>query len=176
MTKDRLDCFDAIPVPRPIPPRPSVVIVKCRAVAEQDARLLCFHKLLIVQAPVPRMPTYTRRPPKRTPRSRRLWIALGNDLAFTVEGVHVVEAATEATQGHDDFNHIRMCSRDRFGDAQALVAGHIGRMKGKRRLAQPSNFLSTPKVPLPVSGAGVDQAAFIPKYDTSADLFEMDRR
>jgi hypothetical protein len=72
MIKDRLDCFDAIAVATPAPPGPSIVAVNCRAVAEQDARLLCFDKLLIVQAPPPKMPTYTRRsPPKRYVRHRR---------------------------------------------------------------------------------------------------------
>lgn len=46
MTKDRLDCFDAIPVPPP-GPAAAIVIVQCRAVTEQDARLRCFDKLLI---------------------------------------------------------------------------------------------------------------------------------
>jgi hypothetical protein len=59
-TKDRLDCFDGIPVPTPAPPGPAIVIVKCHAVVEQDARLLCFDKLLIVQTAPPKVVVHPR--------------------------------------------------------------------------------------------------------------------
>lgn len=81
MTKDRLDCFDAIPVPPP-GPAAAIVIVQCRAVTEQDARLRCFDKLLIALR-----------------RRRRPGCALAPQLPITSGEVVVVadHAAAQAT-------------------------------------------------------------------------------
>lgn len=47
MTKERLDCIDAILAPAPKPKAPRAkVIAECRFLAEEDERLKCFDRFL----------------------------------------------------------------------------------------------------------------------------------
>lgn len=51
MTKERLDCYDAVVPPQPRRPAPAAkVIADCRHQAEEDARLLCFNRFLELPA------------------------------------------------------------------------------------------------------------------------------
>jgi hypothetical protein len=47
MTKERLDCYDAIvpPAPKPKPP-PAKIITDCKFLKEEDERLKCFNRFL----------------------------------------------------------------------------------------------------------------------------------
>jgi hypothetical protein len=78
MTKERLDCYDAIapPEPKAVHARPKV-IVECRFVKEEDERIQCFNSFLIertttkpkVTAPLP--PIVRHSPTTTTERVRR---------------------------------------------------------------------------------------------------------
>jgi hypothetical protein len=64
MTKERLDCFDALvaPEPKPAPPK-ARSIVECRFLREEDARLLCYNSFLATRTPPgPRTKKPTARP------------------------------------------------------------------------------------------------------------------
>ena len=51
MTKERLDCYDAIVTPDPKPkPPPAKIVTDCRYLKEEDERLVCFNRF--VQQPV----------------------------------------------------------------------------------------------------------------------------
>jgi hypothetical protein len=52
MTKERLDCFDAVvrPEPKPLTAKP-IAIADCRFYREQDQRLLCFNGFLASRPP-----------------------------------------------------------------------------------------------------------------------------
>ena len=56
MTKERLDCYDAIvpPAPKPKPP-PAKIITDCKFLKEEDERLKCFNRFL----EMPRQPSAT---------------------------------------------------------------------------------------------------------------------
>src|SRR5205823_2916739 len=68
MTKERLDCFDAIvrPDPKPITERPSA-IADCRFYKDEDERLRCFNSFLVAPAP-----TITPRSAQQTQNERFL--------------------------------------------------------------------------------------------------------
>jgi hypothetical protein len=75
MTKERLDCYDAIvpPEPRTPPPR-ATTIVECRFVREEDARLRCFNGFLVEQRVATRPPRTGAAPPpaiRRTATTKR---------------------------------------------------------------------------------------------------------
>jgi hypothetical protein len=51
MTKERLDCYDAIVPPQPKPKPPAAkVVTDCRFLKEEDERLICFNRF--VERPV----------------------------------------------------------------------------------------------------------------------------
>lgn len=52
VTRERLDCFDALvsPEPKPAPPK-ARSIVECRFLQEEDARLLCYNSFLSTRIP-----------------------------------------------------------------------------------------------------------------------------
>ena len=73
MTKERLDCFDAVvaPEPKPAPPK-ARSIVECRFLKEEDARLLCYNGFLAPRVPPsPRSKKLTARPAPPTPPAIR---------------------------------------------------------------------------------------------------------
>lgn len=75
MTKERLDCYDAIvpPEPRDVHAR-AKTIVECRFVKEEDARLRCFNSFLVEQRVATRSPRTTTPPPpaiRHTTTTRR---------------------------------------------------------------------------------------------------------
>lgn len=51
MTKERLDCYDAIVAPEPkLKPPPAKVVTDCRYLKEEDARVTCFDRFVEVPA------------------------------------------------------------------------------------------------------------------------------
>ena len=81
MTKERLDCYDAIvpPEPKAVHARPKV-IVECRFVKEEDERIQCFNSFLIERTttkpkaaatPAPLPPTVRHNPTTTTQHVRR---------------------------------------------------------------------------------------------------------
>ena len=73
MTKERLDCFDAVvaPEPKPAPPK-ARSIAECRFLKEEDARLLCYNGYLATRIPPgPRTKKPTARPAPLTPPATR---------------------------------------------------------------------------------------------------------
>jgi hypothetical protein len=65
MTKERLDCFDALvpSEPKPAPPK-ARSIMECRFLKEEDARLLCYNRFLTTRIP-PGPRTKKQQPPAR---------------------------------------------------------------------------------------------------------------
>jgi hypothetical protein len=65
MTKERLDCFDAImqPDPKPIAAKPAT-IAECSFLKEEDERLRCYNGFLVARAPSPPRPEPQRTSPQ----------------------------------------------------------------------------------------------------------------
>ena len=55
MTKERLDCFDALIPPEPHPsPRKAKAVAECRFLKEEDERLKCFNGFAMPKQPAPK--------------------------------------------------------------------------------------------------------------------------